>query len=182
VKALLFRPSLPICLLGSGIALLGLSGCVDAAAQDRASFQLAEAQRAVAERDQRIQALNFQFAQVTQLAQTLDQKRQEDLQALGEELRRLQAENAALIERVKSEEREKLACIEAAEVSTEAPRSGKGPACSGLRAEDLRKLELTFSRRVAEMIQNLEKHRLLRNAADSRVVPEDLIDPWSEAK
>lgn len=165
---------------------LGALGCAEGVALDRAVVERDQARIALAQRDQGLYALQWQLGYQAQQERARQQRDEALVRELWARLQALAVENAALVERAKKDEAERVAAEDSAR---EGAGKGKGQAaCGPLRAEDLRRIQAAIDARnapLAELLAKIERLLRERGAIDPRpgtrtVSPSlgEIIDPW----
>jgi hypothetical protein len=169
-------------LLLAAIAASFTAGCVETATYEKAARELDQTRQASLQKDQRIRALEWHLAAVTQQAQLLHQ-READARREADTRARELAAATALAEKAKAEETARRASVfELPEEGPPGKKDAASRACAPLRPEDLRRLVAALDARnapTAEAIARIEK--LLREQG-ARPPPSkpgiDVVDPW----
>jgi hypothetical protein len=167
---------------------LGTAACVETGTYDATVSQLAEAKRTSARKDEELRAYQWQVATLAQRlreAQAQTEARERELYA---QVQQLAASNAALGERLKKVESERAALVLAAAAEPPASRDGK-PSREPVHPEELRRMIALADARNALIVEALA--RLERVVAAPRPTPVDLrpqasgsdvIDPFNTRK
>jgi chromosome segregation ATPase len=180
------RASFGPCVLVAVLAIDSTS-CVRAGTYEKVTNQLAEAQRAAAQRDAAIRGLDWQVAEFAQQLAEARQRHDTWQREVDAQIQQLTATNAALAARLKTTEREHAALL--LTVSDES-RPAVG---SNARAGDLpRRLSIAEARDAAILDKLSRIEQLLaapspflkmqvtsdQTSAPRRSVVSDTIDPW----
>jgi mevalonate kinase len=169
-------------------------GCVDSTALDKTTNELDQIRRSEAQKDQQIQALQWQVGALGQRFQAAATQVESERRETDKKLADLAAENHDLAEklRMKQDEAVRLAAAvrDAEDLASQKPGAGGGGA--RLRPEDVRRIEAAVAARDAELSKTLARiERLLAQRSGgsdraqerpARTIGSDLTDPWGDRK